>query len=165
MPLSRLGLCCLIVNAVNMEAARETQQAHQCEAPQDRVGRDIEHEQRFGDGWPAQHVRGQRDDASGHDHRNPLLVCQGAQWFERFWVLANFLGMVVPKLRPARRIVAGPLSQLGAWRQILQPQVHRCGVLGDTTRQKSIDQRAQTVVRCGLSLTWRAAMGVLIETR
>src|SRR3954463_14968827 len=61
----------------------------------------------------------------------------------------EFGNVALAKLLPARRVVAEPLSQLRARREILGPVIDRGRLLLDAAWPQPIDQDARAVLPCG----------------
>src|SRR5688500_16163345 len=66
--------------------------------------------------------------------------------------LFEFPSVTPLELIPLVRIVSEPFSQVGAWRQVLEPGVDLKVVLGDAPWPNAIHQNAPTIALCGRTI-------------
>src|SRR3954454_3969035 len=82
------------------------------------------------------------------DQCNRATPGQFLQFFDSNRLLLQLPGIAATEFRPALRVMAEPLAQLGAGGEILHPAIDRRIRLAQPARPQSIDQHAHAIVGC-----------------
>src|SRR5690606_16491221 len=82
------------------------------------------------------------------EQRHAALLQGPAQILDRRLVLVQFTSITGLELVPASRNVPAPLAELGARRDVLEPEYEIRLVLAYAARPDTVDQNSLAVVRC-----------------